>query len=164
MVATVSTVRRRTGGPITLYSVLGVSPDSDPEAVRSAYRRLARMFHPDTGGDAHSMSLINKAWAELGDPERRAAYDHRMGIERVVKVTAAPPPEPSEQATGSPLTTRMTNRMMTGTGTVLDFGRYEGWTIDQLAKHDPEYLLWLERTPVGRPLQAEIQAALADRR
>ena len=49
-------------------------------------------------------------------------------------------------------------------GTVLDFGRYEGWTIDQLAKHDPEYLLWLERTPVGRPLQAEIQTVMADRR
>jgi hypothetical protein len=156
-VTTVATDKRRTGGPITLYSVLGISSDSDPETIRNAYRRLARLFHPDTGGDAHSMSLINKAWAELGDPERRAAYDRRMGIERVVEVTAAPPPE---QATGSPLT----SRMMTGTGTVLDFGRYEGWTIDQLAKHDPEYLLWLERTSIGRPLQAEIQAVLADRR
>ena len=166
MVTTVATDEHRTGGPITLYSVLGISSDSDPETIRNAYRHLARLFHPDTGGDAHSMSLINKAWAELGDPERRAAYDHRMGIEQVVEgvvegvveVTAEPPPP--EETTGSPLTTRM----MTGTGTVLDFGRYEGWTIDQLARHDPEYLLWLERTPVGRPLQAEIQAVMADRR
>ena len=120
-----------------------------------SYRRLARLFHPDTGGDAHSMSLVNKAWAVLGDPDRRAAYDRRMGLEPVVKVSAGPP-EPVE---GSPLT----SRMMEGTGTVLDFGRYEGWTIDQLAKHDPDYLLWLERTPLGRPLQAEIQATLGDR-
>ena len=153
--ATASTDSRRTSGPITLYSVLDIPTDSDPETIRNAYRRLARLFHPDTGGDAHSMSLVNKAWAVLGDPGRRAAYDRRMGIEPVVKVSAGPP-EPVE---GSPLT----SRMMEGTGTVLDFGRYEGWTIDQLAKHDPDYLLWLERTPLGRPLQAEIQATLGDR-
>jgi curved DNA-binding protein CbpA len=159
LVATASTDQRRTGGPtITLYAVLGIPSDSDSETIRDAYRRLARRFHPDTGGDAHSMSLINKAWAELGDPDRRAAYDRRMGIEQPVKVTAGA--APPEDESGSPLTTRM----MHGTGTVLDFGRYEGWTIDQLARHDPEYLLWLERTPVGRPLQAEIQAVMADRR
>jgi curved DNA-binding protein CbpA len=158
-VTTVSTDQRRTGGPtITWYAVLGISTDSDSETIRDAYRRLARRFHPDTGGDAHSMSLINKAWAELGDPDRRAAYDRRTGIEQPVKITAGEAPPEAEA--GSPLT----SRMMTGTGTVLDFGRYEGWTIDQLAKHDPEYLLWLERTPVGRPLQAEIQAVMADRR
>jgi curved DNA-binding protein CbpA len=158
-VTTASTDQRRTDGPaITLYAVLGISSDSDSETIRDAYRRLARRFHPDTGGDAHSMALINKAWAELGDPEKRAAYDRRMGIEQPVHVVAAP--GPSDEATGSPLT----DRMNTATGTVLDFGRYEGWTIDQLARHDPEYLLWLERTPLGRPLQAEIQAVMADRR
>jgi curved DNA-binding protein CbpA len=150
-----STDKGRAGGPtFTLYAVLGTSPDSDPVTIRSAYRRLARRYHPDTGGDVHYMTAINRAWAVLGDPERRAAYDRETGIERRVEVTAAPPPEPEP---GSPLTTRM----MTGTGTVLDFGRYEGWTIDQLARHDPDYLLWLERAPIGRPFQAEIQAVLA---
>ena len=159
---TVSTDKRRTGGPtITLYSVLGISSGSDPETIRSAYRRLARRFHPDAGGNVRYMSAINDAWAELGDPERRAAYDRKMGIERVVTVTATP--APAEPDTGSSLTARMATRMMTGTGTVLDFGRYEGWTIDQLARHDPDYLLWLERAPIGRPFQAEIQAVLADR-
>lgn len=164
-VTTASTDKSRAGGPtITLYAVLGISPDSDPATIRDAFRRLARRYHPDRGGDARHMSAINKAWAELGDPELRAAYDHRMGIERQANVTAAP--EPPEPVTGSPLTTRMAtqfaSRMATSTGTVLDFGRYEGWTIDQLAKHDPDYLLWLERTSIGRPLQAEIQAVLAD--
>jgi curved DNA-binding protein CbpA len=160
-VTTASTDDSRAGGPtFTLYAVLGISPDSDPDTIRNAFRRLARRYHPDTGGDAHYMSAINKAWAELGDPELRAAYDQRMGIERGVTAEAeAPPPEPE---TGS-LATRMATRMGTGTGTVLDFGRYEGWTIDQLAKHDPDYLLWLERTSIGRPLQAEIQAVLGDR-
>jgi curved DNA-binding protein CbpA len=160
-VTTASTDQHRAGGPtITLYSVLGISIDSDQETIRNAYRRLARRFHPDTGGDAHDMSAINKAWAELGDPERRAAYDRRIGIEPVVKVSAAHPPE--ADAADSPLTARMMTSA--GTGTVLDFGRYEGWTIDQVARQDPDYLLWLERTPIGRPHLAEIQAVLADRR
>jgi DnaJ-like protein len=157
---TTSTEKGRADGPtITLYSVLGISPGSDPDTIRNAYRRLARRFHPDAGGNVRYMSAINDAWAELGDPERRAAYDRRMGIEPIVVVTAEPPPE--EPATGSSLSARLTTRMMTGTGTVLDFGRYEGWTIDQLAKHDPDYLLWLERTAIGRSLQSEIEAVLA---
>ena len=45
-------------------------------------------------------------------------------------------------------------------GTVLDFGRYAGWSFGQLAVHDPDYLLWLERTPIGRPMGAEIRATL----
>jgi curved DNA-binding protein CbpA len=158
-VTTAATDKRQAGGPTTtLYTVLGISPYSDPDTIRDAYRRLARRFHPDTGGDVHDMAIINRAWAELGDPERRAAYDRRIGIERVVAVTAAPPPP--EPASEAPLAARM----MSGTGTVLDFGRYEGWTIDQLARQDPDYLLWLARTSIGRPLQAEIEAALGNRR
>jgi hypothetical protein len=158
-VTTAATDKRQAGGPTTtLYTVLGISPYSDPETIRDAYRRLARRFHPDTGGDVHDMAIINRAWAELGDPERRAAYDRRIGIEQVVAVTTAPPPP--EPASDAPLAARM----MTGTGTVLDFGRYEGWTIDQLARRDPDYLLWLARTSIGRPLQAEIETALANRR
>lgn len=166
---TASTDDSRAGGPtFTLYAVLGISPDSDPATIRNAFRRLARRYHPDTGGDAHYMSAINKAWAELGDPELRAAYDRRMGIEQQsadaaeAEAAAEAAAQPAEPAAGS-LTERMATRMMSGIGTVLDFGRYEGWTIDQLAKHDPDYLLWLERTSIGRPLQAEIQAVLAER-
>jgi curved DNA-binding protein CbpA len=164
-VTTASTDDSPADGPtFTLYAVLGVSPDSDPDTIRNAFRRLARRYHPDTGGDAHYMSAINKAWAELGDPELRAAYDQKMGIEREDAATAeAPPPEPDSGSLATRLATQMATRMATSTGTILDFGRYEGWSIDQLAKHDPDYLLWLERTSIGRPLQAEIQAVLADR-
>lgn len=33
---------------------------------------------------------------------------------------------------------------------MLDFGRYEGWSLGELVVHDPEYLEWLERMPIGR--------------
>jgi hypothetical protein len=35
-----------------------------------------------------------------------------------------------------------------------------GWAITDLGRHDPDYLLWLERTPAGRGYRAEIRAAL----
>lgn len=35
--------------------------------------------------------------------------------------------------------------------------------MDELSRHDPDYLLWLERTPIGRPLRAEIARVLAMR-
>ena len=145
--------RRSAGSSFTLYAVLGLEPGAAPDEIRAAYRRLAREFHPDAGGDARYMRAINKAWAELGDPERRDAYDRRMGIDRTVRVSPAPAVDES-----MPLTSMIQTR--TSGGTTLDFGRYEGWTIGELARHDPDYLLWLERTPTGRHLQAEIRAAL----
>src|SRR5689334_3380421 len=37
---------------------------------------------------------------------------------------------------------------------VLDFGRYAGWSILDLSHSDPDYLLWLERTPIGRAFRS----------
>ena len=44
---------------------------------------------------------------------------------------------------------------------MLDFGRYAGWTVGSLVDQDPDYLEWLARTPIGRRLSNEIDAALA---
>ncbi len=61
------------------YQVLGVSPQADDEAIRQAYRKLARSFHPDVAGDAgvDMMKRINAAYHVLGDPARRRDYDER---------------------------------------------------------------------------------------
>jgi hypothetical protein len=45
-------------------------------------------------------------------------------------------------------------------GTVLDFGRYKGWSIGQIATHDPDFLEWLLRSPSGRQYRAEITTFL----
>jgi curved DNA-binding protein CbpA len=45
-------------------------------------------------------------------------------------------------------------------GSLVTFGRYEGWTIGEIARTDPEYLEWLDRMPIGRTYQAEIDAIL----
>ena len=44
------------------YSLLGVSPHSSLQEIVSARRLLAREFHPDRGGDAEHMALINLAY------------------------------------------------------------------------------------------------------
>lgn len=64
-------------GP-TNYLVLGVDPKAKPSDLRSAYRKLARKFHPDVNADpkAHEhMARINTAFETLIDPVRRMEYD-----------------------------------------------------------------------------------------
>jgi curved DNA-binding protein CbpA len=57
------------------YEVLGVSATVSQEELRRAYRRLARLTHPDTGGSAEAFQAVQFAWEQVGDPEDRARYD-----------------------------------------------------------------------------------------
>jgi molecular chaperone DnaJ len=60
------------------YEVLGVPRGATPDELKSAFRRLARQYHPDVNNspDAEErFKEINEAYAVLSDDERRAAYD-----------------------------------------------------------------------------------------
>ena len=61
------------------YQILGVPRDASDKDISSAYRRLARQYHPDiTGGDRDAEARfkeVNAAHDVLGDPDRRAAYN-----------------------------------------------------------------------------------------
>jgi len=60
------------------YSLLGVARDAPAEAVKKAYRKLARRYHPDVSKEPQAeqrMKEVNEAYAVLSDPEKRAAYD-----------------------------------------------------------------------------------------
>jgi hypothetical protein len=87
------------------YRVLQVEPHADQEAIRAAYRRLARLYHPDLNADpsaAARMRAINAAYAVLSDPRRRAAYDARRFLPQAATVTAAPPRAPVAPRTWQP--------------------------------------------------------------
>ena len=57
------------------YEILGVGRDAEEAAVRSAYRKLAKTAHPDSGGDADVFLLVQKAHELLLDPLRRKVFD-----------------------------------------------------------------------------------------
>jgi DnaJ-class molecular chaperone len=60
------------------YKILGVDRAADEKAIKSAYRKLARKYHPDVakGKDtAERFTEINEAYEVLSDPEKRRRYD-----------------------------------------------------------------------------------------
>jgi curved DNA-binding protein len=76
------------------YDVLGVSRSARPEEIQSAYRKLARKYHPDVNksGDAEErFKRINEAYEVLGDPAKRQKYD-QLGSNWNAGEEFTPPP------------------------------------------------------------------------
>ncbi len=60
------------------YQILGLARDADADAVKQAYRKLARKYHPDVNKDKDAEARfkdIGEAYEVLKDPEKRSAYD-----------------------------------------------------------------------------------------
>ncbi|MEK6489752.1 curved DNA-binding protein [Klebsiella grimontii] len=60
------------------YAILGVQPTDDLKTIKTAYRRLARKYHPDVSkeNDAEAkFKDLAEAWEVLKDDQRRAEYD-----------------------------------------------------------------------------------------
>lgn len=60
------------------YQTLGVSRTASEKEIKSAYRRLARQYHPDINKDPKAtdrFKLINEAYEVLSDPKKRTKYD-----------------------------------------------------------------------------------------
>lgn len=61
------------------YEVLGVNRNADDSAIKKAYRKLAKKYHPDTNaGDARAeekFKEVTEAYDVLSDPEKRKLYD-----------------------------------------------------------------------------------------
>lgn len=86
----------------THYQILNVAPEAELVVIEAAYRALMKKYHPDQGGGAAegpSASDINRAYAVLRDPERRAEYDHKEWIrQRDISLAAYQPPPPPPRA------------------------------------------------------------------
>jgi len=138
------------------YELLQVVRTADFEVIRAAYRALAQKNHPDLGGTEAQMAALNDAWAVLRDRQARVAYDRELAV---AADRAGAPPDGNH----APIITPPPGAGPSG-GSILDYGRYQGWSLAQLARHDPDYLRWLVRTPTGRTYRMEIEALLAERR
>lgn len=72
----------------TLYAVLGIKASATPDEVKSAYRRLARSWHPDVCSEpdaAEQFRRIQHAYEVLKVPATRAKYDAGLALEQSLK-------------------------------------------------------------------------------
>ena len=64
------------------YKTLGVTPQADEKEIKSAYRKLAKKYHPDAVRDnpglTEKMYEIQAAYEVLGDEEKRKQYDEGL--------------------------------------------------------------------------------------
>lgn len=64
------------------YSTLEVWPTASADEIKRNYFRLAKLYHPDAAGDTpenrERFKLINEAYGNLSDPEKRATYDESL--------------------------------------------------------------------------------------
>jgi curved DNA-binding protein CbpA len=189
--------------PTDAYKILQVDPEAEDEVIRAAYRRLARKYHPDLafGPEAATrMAALNAAWALIGDPVARAAYDRTRSqgggggpLNRAAASASAGggarpaavdpsmtarerPPETvsrdwtsgrSTQGGGYDESMRAADGLGAAgpppgnpSGSVLTFGRYNGWSLGEIARRDLEYVEWLDRMPIGRAYREEIDGIL----
>ena len=69
----------------TYYDILGVKCDATQEQIRSIYRKLSRIYHPDIGKnlgvrDDKRFKEINEAYRVLSDKNKRREYDKKIGL------------------------------------------------------------------------------------
>jgi DnaJ-class molecular chaperone len=162
-------------GRRTYYQVLMVDPSADRDIIGAVHRRLAQRYHPDRDPSPEArqkMLHINEAWDVLKDADRRAHYDGELRQRRDRRSSDRFVRRPADFVTGSSSTWAHASPYGEAgpppkgqaQGPVLDFGRYRGWSLGQIAARDHDFLLWLERSPTGRQYRAEIADLLRDRR
>jgi curved DNA-binding protein CbpA len=139
------------GPPFDPYATLQVVPTADQEVVNAAFKALALKYHPDrdpTRRAAEKMATLNRAYALVRDAALRAAFDRSRRM-TIAGVSVAPSAVP-----------RSAPPPVAATGSILGFGRYAGWSLRDLARHDTNYILWLSRHSSGIRYRTEIYGIL----
>ena len=154
------------------YTILGVARGADDETIAAAYRALARRHHPDIAGDraTRQMMRINAAFDAIRTAELRVEYEADradVAFDAAAGATrGGTRPGPAGERTRSHRTPAHDGTGAAGrppgrpSGSVLDFGRHLGWSLGEIARVDPGYLVWLTEKREGRRYVAEIGALL----
>jgi curved DNA-binding protein len=148
------------------YKVLQVDPEADQDVIAAAHKALARKLHPETdltGVHEVRMAQLNRALATLTDPAARRAYDAERNSELVAVGPGIEGRDEARLASGA-----LTERVQAGANGEgiaamrLDFGRYAGWTLGEIARQDADYLRWLSRHSAGIRYRSAIFRLLAN--
>lgn len=149
------------------YATLRITPAAEDFVLEAAYRSLARHFHPDgSTPDSIRMAEINRAYDLLRTPERRKRYERLHHIRPMGPGLAGESPSMAAQALGGRIPPPANGSSGSGPGKgallTVDFGRYTGWTLKDLAIYDPDYLRWLQRHSSGVRYRNQIAQLLPD--
>ena len=125
--------------------------------IRTAYVARARSAHPDLvgGKGLDVMRALNDAWEVLKDANRKIAWDR---ANRPHGATAgASHGAADESDSNRPFWTgAMGPPPGRPSGSVVGFGIFDRWSIGEISRKDPGYLMWLRDRPEGQPFRAEI--------
>jgi curved DNA-binding protein CbpA len=107
------------------------APKPSPPATRRPDTPPARSTPPP--------EVVSRDWTS-GRSTQGGGFDESMRAAEGFGAAGPPPGRPS--------------------GTVLNFGRYAGWSLGEVARHDIEYIEWLDRAPIGRNYRQEVDEIL----
>ncbi|MCP4581658.1 MAG: DnaJ domain-containing protein [candidate division Zixibacteria bacterium] len=63
------------------YKILKIAHNADPEKVKSAFRNLAKKYHPDIAGtQTDDFVVLKEAFETLSNPVKRRSYDREIGV------------------------------------------------------------------------------------
>jgi curved DNA-binding protein CbpA len=148
------------------YRILQVHPQAHEAVIQAAYRALARLYHPDTSQpNDKRMSNLNRAYDLVRDAEARRRYDAGLAAGTIAARQAVGPGTAAAAVSQPPRTATAgafsRHRPVVDSDTrTIDFGRYTGWSLRDLARTDPDYLRWLRRHSSGLRFRAEIDRLL----
>jgi hypothetical protein len=112
---------------------------SDPADSPRAPAGSSPAATPPPASSAREPEIVSPDWTS-GRSSHGGGYDDSMRKAQGHGAAGPPPGRPS--------------------GTVLNFGRYAGWSLGEVARHDLEYIEWLDRAPIGRNYRQEIDELL----
>jgi hypothetical protein len=123
---------------VDYYELLGVDRTASAAEIKSAYRSLAKVLHPDRGGTTGTFRLLQQAYETLSDATHRAAYDKGTAVQRPAPVPNTPPPAASEPE--EPRAERLR-----------DFGDDPNFVLE-IPRVDPRDLPWWDTVDPGEPV------------
>lgn len=106
-----------------------------PDTTRPPHRS----HRPNSPPASAPPETVSRDWTS-GRSTQGGGYDESMRAAEGFGAAGPPPGRPS--------------------GTILNFGRYAGWSLGEVARTDIEYIEWLDRAPIGRNYRQEVDEIL----